>query len=103
MRAMDDGGSEYWSELSEEERSILESRAQTTFESPYRKGTTETPGGSSNVKNVFEVNQHYPEGHLTVGRWWDTHSNPEDYYKKRGFGIEDADVGGGGPKSKEIR
>lgn len=103
MRAMDEGGKEKWQELKIEERAQLIEVAQTKFAMPFHSGTRETPGGTSNVKDVYAVSEFYPEGHLDVGMWWDNHGEPEGYYKKKKWGIEVASLGEGVPNLKEVR
>ena len=103
MRAMDEGGRTKWKELRAEEKAEFMSVAQTAFAEPYHSGTRETPGGTSNVKNVYEISDYRPEGHLSVGMWWDSHKQPEEYYKRMGWSIEIAGRGEGVPNSKEKR
>lgn len=103
MMAMDKGGIEQWEQLKPEGQATLTETVRTAFAAPYHSKTTETPGGSSNVKNVYEVSQFYPEGHLTVGMWWDRHMGAEEYYRKIGYTIESAGIGEGVRGSKEVR
>lgn len=103
MRAMDKDGSTHWGNLTPDAQTALTETARGVFAAPYHSRTTETPGGSSNVKNVYEVSSFYPEGHLNVGMWWDRHMDPETYYKKIGYYIEIAGIGEDGRNQVERR